>query len=138
MSETNPAAVASDAVLTHADVQAATLNAAGGVEAVAAATDAAMAKAAPDNEFAAFMAAAEARLTKLEETIFGALPQIREIYASLETPVETIVPQSVPVFAAIDTLGGTVNALLSALGAHFGAGKLNLPDAVPPLTPAQG
>lgn len=86
---------------------------------------------APASWMEQFMQAAEARLAQIE-TVLGIVKPLENI---VETGVETFVPASIPVIAAITELQSIATGVLAGLGDAFGA-KLPLPAA--PAAPVHG
>jgi hypothetical protein len=119
-------------------VRAANLRAAGGEAALVAATDDAMGKPAPVGELQQLLAALTSRVERAESWIDANDGPIRDVIAAGVTAADAIDPAAAPVLARVPALEKTLQAALTALQSHFGAGRVpGLPLVVPQPTLAK-
>jgi hypothetical protein len=79
----------------------------------------------------------ETRLQRVEAFAVQAGPTIANIINTVAPIVGAAVPAAAPALSRLPVIESTLAAVLSALGVHFGAGKIpGLPTAIPaPATP---
>lgn len=98
-----------------------------------------LASAAPETETTQIIAAIHARLSAVENLVSGVMPDLKEALARLDENLPAIenasaaigaaVPETVPLVSRMTAAEHTLQSILTALHAHFGAGKITaLPD----------
>lgn len=115
---------------THESITASVEEAAGGAEALAAATGAAMATAAPASEIDQMLKSFADRITALEAAAGKISPALAELQGIALPIVAEIAPEHAAAIARIPALETAINAVLNALGLHFGGKVAGLPTSV--------
>lgn len=132
-------------------VNQATASLAGDPAQLDAAVQRSLSNAAPENETSQILAAIHARVTAVENLVSGVMPDLKEALARLDENMPAIesagaaigsaigaaVPAAVPLVSRMAAAEHTLQSILTALHAHFGAGKIAaLPSELHPPSDA--